>query len=740
MKTVKEARPVGSKGYQFGTFKGVYTPSVLTILGVVMYLRFGWVLGNVGLAKTLLIASMSTAITFMTGLSLSALATNRKVEGGGAYYIISRSLGVEAGAAVGIPLFFAQALGISFYTAGFAESVSSIFPQFSPLIVGSTTLVIMTILAYISADLALKSQFIIMSVMVLSLVSFFLGHDVQVSLPTSAVVPDIKPFWYVFAVFFPAVTGIEAGIAMSGDLKDPAKSLPRGTIAAILTGYAIYIAVPVFIAVKVSDLSILRHESMSLVMSHIARWGKLVVMGIWAASLSSALGSLLGAPRTLQALAKDRVVPRIFGRGWGKGNDPRIATATAFLIGLAGILLGGGNLNAIASVLSMFFLTSYGLLNVSAGLEELTSAPSWRPKFRVPWYLSIAGAFGCFATMFMINAGATFIAGFVALSVYFMMERRSLTARWGDMRSGVLMLIARNSIYALTKRMPDQRTWKPNLLVLSGAPTKRWYLIDLAGAISQDRGFLTVSAILPPDTPLDRISSFEKTVSDYLEKRDVSCVVKIYPAVNPLEGARTLSGSYGYGPISPNTIMLGATDKPEHYLQFAGFIKEIYKHKQNLVIVRESYEEIEQAPVGRRIDVWWYGTQQNLGLLLALVYLLKRSSSWKKSELVLKTIVKNAEDRQDTLDQLETFIDEVRLSARAEVLVQVCDDIFDDIRNLSRGADLVFLGMRAPNEEESDIAYSEYYKSLMDNTKGLPPTALVLAAEEMDYYAIFEED
>lgn len=740
MKTVKEARSAESRGYQFGTFKGVYTPSVLTILGVVMYLRFGWVLGNVGLAKTLLIVSMSTAITFMTGLSLSALATNRKVEGGGAYYIISRSLGVEAGAAVGIPLFFAQALGISFYTAGFAESVSSIFPQFSPLIVGSATLVIMTIMAYISADLALKSQFFIMSIMVLSLVSFFLGHDVQVSLPASDVVPDIKPFWYVFAVFFPAVTGIEAGIAMSGDLKDPAKSLPRGTIAAILTGYAIYIAVPVFIAVKVYDLSILRHESMSLVMSQIARWGKFVVMGVWAASLSSALGSLLGAPRTLQALAKDRVVPRIFGRGWGKGNDPRIATATAFLIGLAGILLGGGNLNAIASVLSMFFLTSYGLLNVSAGLEELTSAPSWRPKFRVPWYVSLAGAFGCFATMFMINAGATFIAGFVALSVYFMMERRSLTAKWGDMRSGILMLIARNSIYALTKRIPDQRTWKPNLLVLSGAPTKRWYLIDLAGAISQDRGFLTVSAILPPDTAPDRISSFEKTVSDYLEKRDVSCVVKIYPAVNPLEGARTLSGSYGYGPISPNTIMLGATDKPEHYLQFAGFIKEIYKHKQNLVIVRESYEEIEQAPVVRRIDVWWYGTQQNLGLLLALVYLLKRSSLWKKSELVLKTIVKNAEDRQDTLDQLESFIDEVRLSARAEVLVQVCDDIFDDIRNLSRGADLVFLGMRAPDEDESDIVYSEYYKSLIDNTRGLPPTVLVLAAEKMDYYAIFDEE
>lgn len=725
------------KGYQFGTFKGVFTPSILTILGVVMYLRFGWVLGNVGLAKTLLIVTMASAITFVTGLSLSALATNRKIEGGGAYFIISRSLGVEAGAAVGLPLFFAQALAISFYTAGFSESLCSVFPQFDPIIVGVITLVILTSLATISADLALKSQFVIMAIIFVSLVSFAIGNSGEIILPQVGDIPAAKPFWLVFAVFFPAVTGIEAGLGMSGDLKNPAKALPHGTIGAILTGYVIYMIIPILISYRLADMDVLRHESMNMIISLTSRWSGPILLGVWAASLSSAMGSLLGAPRTLQALAKDRVIPRFFGRGFGRGNDPRIATATAFVVGLCGILLG--NLTMIAPVLAMFFLTSYGLLNVSAGLEELASAPSWRPKFRIPWYVSIAGAFGCFATMFMINAGATFIAAFVAISVYVMMERRSLRARWGDMRNGVLMLIARNSIYGLTKRKSDERTWKPNLLVLSGAPTKRWYLIELAGAISQDSGFLAIAAVLAGDTPPEKVRGFEKTLSEYLEKRDVTAVVKIYPADNYIEGAIILAQAYGYGPITPNTIMIGASEEPDHFRSFSKFIKLVSSRSQNVVVVRES-DGLPGVAAGKRIDVWWYGTQQNLGLMLALAYLLKRSGAWRDAELVLKTIVEQPEDRFDLQARQEAFIESVRVNARAEVIVRSLDDTFENIRKLSEGADLVMLGMRAPFKDESEEEYCRYYEDILRNTNGMPPTALVLAAGEMDHYAIFESD
>ncbi len=318
------ANEPGKKGYAFGTFKGVYIPSVLTILGVVMYLRFGWVLGSVGLPATLLIVTLATSITFLTGLSLSALATNMKVGGGGAYFIISRSLGLEAGAAIGLPLFFAQSFGIAFYIAGFSEAVVGNLGAWLPAfmtakVIGVATLVVLTVLATLSADLALKAQFFIFVIIGLSLASFFIGGPVT-EIAGGVVVPKGIGFWPVFAVFFPAVTGIEAGLAMSGDLKKPSKSLPLGTMAAVLTGYVVYMSLPILLDRHVTDKTMLLNPN---VMRSVARWGFLIVAGVFAASLSSALGALLGAPRTLQALANDRILPSFIARGFGKPESVR---------------------------------------------------------------------------------------------------------------------------------------------------------------------------------------------------------------------------------------------------------------------------------------------------------------------------------------------------------------------------------------------------------------------------------
>jgi len=430
------AEAAEKQGYAFGTFKGVYTPSVLTIFGVIMYLRFGWVLGNVGLAGTLLIVTIATSITFFTTLSLSALATNMKVGTGGAYYIISRSLGLEAGVAIGLPLFFARAFGVAFYIAGFSEALMSVvnpLPMLDPAItaklVSVATLVGLTALAYFSADLALKVQFFIFMAIGASLVSFFMGtpESASLMLEPGTMVPLKLGFWAVFAVFFPAVTGIEAGLGLSGDLKNPAKSLPLGTMAAVATGYLVYMVLPVFISAKVQNTDILLVDLN--IMGTIARWSILIVVGVFAASLSSALGSLLGAPRMLQALANDRVIPRFIGRGFGKDKaDPRIATAISFAVALAAVLLG--DLNLIAPILSMFFLMSYGLLNLSAGLEGLIESPSWRPKFRVPSWVSLLGAVSCFAVMLMINAGSTIMACLIIGVVFYLVKRRRLNAHW----------------------------------------------------------------------------------------------------------------------------------------------------------------------------------------------------------------------------------------------------------------------------------------------------------------------
>jgi amino acid transporter len=419
----------GTKSGGFGTFKGVFTPSILTILGVIMYLRMGWVLGNVGLWSTLLIVTLATSATLLTALSIAATATNMRVGIGGAYYMISRSLGLEAGAAIGLPLFFAQALGISFYIVGFAEAVSAAFPVLPPRIVGVVTLIGLGALAYKSADLALKSQFVVMAVIALSLVSFFAGGTPAEGFADVATVPERATFWKVFAVFFPAVTGIEAGIALSGNLKNPARSLPVGTIAAVLVGYVVYIAIPIFLVSRVPADVLL---SDPLVMKNIAWWGNAILLGVWGATLSSAMGALLGAPRTLQALARDRVLPLFLGRGSGPDDEPRLATAIAFAVALAGIL--AGDLNLIAPILAMFFLTSYGFLNISAGIEALIGSPSWRPQFKVKWWISMLGAAVCFTFMLMINAGATLIAASVSGLVFYLTQRRQMRAYWDDTR------------------------------------------------------------------------------------------------------------------------------------------------------------------------------------------------------------------------------------------------------------------------------------------------------------------
>ena len=736
------AEQVEKKGYSFGTFKGVYTPSVLTIFGVIMYLRFGWVLGNVGLFGTLMIVTMATAITFLTGLSISAMATNMKVGGGGAYYIISRSLGLEAGAAIGLPLFFARAIGVAFYIAGFTEAVLALFGN--PLtglgihnialagkLISVTTLVLITALAYISADLALKVQFAIFAAIAASLVSLFMGNPSPDAfiIPPDAVLPPKATFWVVFAVFFPAVTGIEAGLGLSGDLKNPSRSLPIGTLLAIGTGYLVYMIMPVFLSLKVPNTDALRFDPN--ILSTVARWALPISIGVFAASLSSALGSLLGAPRTLQALAVDRIIPRFIGRGFGKDKaDPRIATAISFFVALAAVMLG--DLNLIAPILSMFFLLSYGLLNLSAGLEGLIESPSWRPKFSVPSWISLIGAALCFAAMLMIDAGATLISIFLTALVFYLVKRRRLNAHWDDMRYGILTLLVRFAIQHLNKLKPDERTWRPNILALSGSPKSRWHLVEMAHSLTRHSSALTVASILPvEDWSAEKVQTMESSMREYLEKREVDAMVKIFPSPDMLNGARALVRAYGYGPLTPNTILLGDTENHSNFNEFAELIQLVYRTQRNLIMLRES--EVEASDSAEEIHVWWGGNRDNIGLILTLAYQIQKSPVWKESKLVLKTIVDQEEERTQAIERLEGFIEEQRIPAEADVLIKRLPSFYDIIRQSSSDAGLVFMGMRPPGEDESHDDYGRYYGGLMESTKGMPPLAFVLAAEAIEF-------
>ncbi len=738
-----------SGGYAFGAFKGVFTPSILTILGVIMYLRFGWVLGQVGLAQTLLIVTMATAITFLTALSLSATATNMPVGGGGAYFIISRSLGIEIGTAIGFPLFLAQSVGVAFYITGFAEALAgsvdvSSWIEALPFaiteirLIAVITLLVLTLLAVVSADWALKTQLLILTVIMASLVSFFMGGPVAREIPETAVdlTADV-PFWVVFAVFFPAVTGIEAGLAMSGDLKDSAKSLPRGTLAAVGVGYLVYMAIPLVLMHYVPDRERLIADP--LVIRAVARWGILILFGVWAATLSSALGALLGAPRTLQALSRDRVMPRIVGRGFGRKNDPRIATVLTFVVALVAIMLG--DLNLIAPVLSMFFLTSYGLINFSAGLEGLIDSPSWRPRFRVHPSWSLLGGVACFATMIMINAGATFIALFLIGLIYAGVKRRRLRAQWGDMRYGILMLVSRFAIQRLARRRADERTWRPNILVLSGAPQSRWYLIEMAHAFVRSASGMTVAALVSGDQWVtERIRALRHSIEDYLDKRGIDSLVKVMRDDDFYKGAEALVKAYGYGPIRPNTILMGDSAAEEASEQYAQLVRAVYQMDRNLILVREPEGEGNEVHLKPDedlfIDIWWSGQQTNIGLMLTLAHLLKRDENWATAQLRLRRIVAADMDQTEIEQHIREHVERQRLEVEVELIVaEGADHPFDVIRKSSHDAALVFLGLRAPDPEESIAAYAAYYRHVHDETANLPVT-YVLTANQVDFEQI----
>ena len=727
------------KGYGFGTFAGVFTPSILTIIGVVMYLRFGWVLGNVGLTSTLVIVTVSSAITFLTGLSISALATNMRMKGGGAYFMLSRSLGLESGAALGIPLALAQAVGVSFYISGFAEALVQGVPYLKgidPRLIGIGTLVIITAVASKSADIAMKAQFFIMGAIALSLAVFFLGGTpAGLEGPPPASVPASLGFWTVLAVFFPAVTGILSGVGMSGDLKNPSRSIPLGTLAAVLTGYAVYMAVPVFLHRFVGDPGILKTDTMILKKCAVVQWP--VMLGILAATLSSAIGSLLAAPRVVQALAEDRVLPRLIGRGYGRNNDPRIATAITFAVAGTGIWMG--DINAIAPVLTMFNLTTYALLNLSAGLEEMMGNPSWRPTFRVKSFLSFAGFAGCTAMMFMISPGWTFIAIALELLVYWAMKRRALRARWGDMRMGLLMFGARFVIRKLSERPGDGRNWRPVLLVFAGSPKKRWHLVEMAAAISQNRSLVTVASVIPEENwSAERADSLRIATRAYLADRGIEAQVRIQPGGTSWGGMLELVRAYGWGPVVPNTVLMGPPTTDSSDGPYGKIVRALAVRRRNVVVVADNSDAAPPPANERTIDIWWRGKQANAPFMLAMACLVMRDEEWRGARLRICNIAEDSSRADESRRILGGFLSAARVKAETVVIIpEEGRTPMERICETSVGSDLVLLGLRHPAEGESDESYGAYVRQCRSATAALPLVAFALASEDVDFQSIF---
>ena len=717
---------------RFGAFGGVFTPSILTILGVVMYLRLGWVVGNAGLGGALLIVVLAHFISVLTGLSVSSIATNRTVGAGGAYFMISRSLGGAAGAAIGIPLFFAQALSIAFYVVGFTESLGMLAPDLDPRIVGTAVCVLLTLISLKGTDLAIKAQYFVMAAIALSLVSFFAGRSPSAPAEIAWINPEGLPFAVVFAVFFPAVTGIMAGVSMSGDLKEVRRDLPRGTMAAIGVGFVVYMAVPIWLAVNADSDSLTNNVR---VMWDISRIPILIFVGVWAASLSSAIGSILAAPRTLQALAVDGYMPRIFGRGSGPSNEPRVGLVFSFVLAQAAILLGG--LDILAQILTMFFLATYGVANLACGLEKWAASPSFRPSFSVPWWLSLGGAAACFYVMSIIDLVAMILAMVVCAGIYFIAQRRSLGNTFGDARHGIWAGLVRTSLQHYRRAPFHPVNWRPNLVIFGGSLARRYHLAELGSALVQDRGIVSFSQLI--EGKIAEFAQERREAIELLEEQvqqefpNLFCRVDVVSDIH--RGIVHVAQSYGAGNFEANTVMFGWTDKEERQESLLSALRDLLLLDRSVLIVKHDLDR--GLGVGRRIDIWWGGLERNGALMLLLAYLLSSYDRWREADVRILTVVPSEERKLKAEQELAGIMAQTRLTAEARVLVRRGADIAEIMREESGKSDLVLVGLRQPRPREKASDFFLHYDRILE---ALPTTMMVASAPSFEGAPVLFED
>lgn len=456
----------------FGTMAGVFTPTTLTILGVIMFIRHSWVVGNAGVLGAIAIVLLAVAITLTTALSLSSITTNMRIGSGGAFSVISKSLGLEIGGAIGIPFFFAQAIAVAMYIFGFREGVQILLPNVNALALDTVIFVLVMTIAFISTGFAFKIQYIILAIIVLSLVSIFgsllvndLNYDFEwmgnFSSSTDGDSEDTS-FWVVFAVFFPAVTGVMAGANMSGDLTNPRRSIPLGTLSSVVLTTIIYLCL-VFVAALIATPDELTNNYNVFIEKSL--YPPIVLAGLLGATLSSALGSFVGAPRILLALGEKNILPKSnFIAKRSRRGEPihsMLITAVIVIIGLS-----LRDLNTIAPLLTMFFMVTYAMVNVVLLIEQSLSLPSFRPSIKLPIIVPILGAVGSIAMMFVLNVAAAMFSIVFIMVFYFYLMRQKLKSDVDDSRSGLFIALAEWA----TKRTKELqsggevRSWRPDLL------------------------------------------------------------------------------------------------------------------------------------------------------------------------------------------------------------------------------------------------------------------------------------
>lgn len=702
---------------KYGVFGGVFTPTLLTILGVILFLRQGWVVGNAGLAGAWLIILISFAITGCTGLSMSSFVTNIRVGPGGAFSMISQSLGLEVGGAIGVPLYLSQALAVVMYIFGFragwewaAAAVG--FPAFSPLVIDLAVFGLIFVITLLSTSLAFRVQYLILAVIVVALGSVAIAAvrgpmdnpiewwgrfpgEPENNFPGTT-------FWAVFAVFFPASTGIMAGANMSGELKDPRRAIPVGTMAAIALSLIVYLGAAYWLmrAATIEELT-----GNYTIMIDRAFWGPAVLGGLLAATFSSALASFVGAPRILQALGSHSIVP---ASGWcarrtPKG-EPRNAMIVTAAIVLAAIMLR--ELNAIAPLITMIFLLAYATINLVVLIEQSLRLLSFRPLFRVPRAVPLIGLVGCLLSMFIINPVFSLVAIALVAALYFVLMRRKLTSPFGDVRSGLFTAVAEwGAKQVKLIQGTSERAWKPNILVPTEDPRRLRGTFEIVNHLASPMGSVKLLGVASEDAVetlqqrlLDSQQAFQDngvfTSATVIEAEEFPKAVKV--------GLQALGGAF----FRPNLLLLDLPKDKQTHESLAGLIMEAERQRMGAAVLVQH----DDAGLGRRkrINLWipdqapnWKMEMEFANLDLAILLAYRMMDSWKAQMTVIGAVNDSA-DRGRAEKFLQRLVDLARLPA--ETAVHLADGDFGRYASAAPEADLNVFPL--PAKLEADFLWS----------------------------------
>ncbi|XP_077987296.1 solute carrier family 12 member 9-like [Glandiceps talaboti] len=598
---------------QLSTFSGVFIPCVLSMFSVILFLRLGFVVGNAGFIGSVGMYLLAYFIVGMTVLSICAISTNGAIEGGGAYYMISRALGPEFGGSIGIMFFAANVFSSALYLLGLIEAIMDNFGpggfllpegslglpsgQWWVFLYSSILLVIGGAVCLIGAKMFAKTVLLIFLTVIVALISvlisFFVVDGDFVPLPhtnhkavfgnetaeyyglgdgdfsenlwsnytVDYTTGDQLSFTVIFAVFFNGVTGIMAGANMSGDLKDPSRSIPLGTILACVFTYITYNIVSLLVALTCSrDLL---HEVYSF-MQEINVWSPFVVVGIIAASFSAALSNLIGASRVLNAVAKDELVGiilRPFKHESANGNPwPAVLLSWA----LVQVILLIGQLNAIAPIVSVFFLLSYASTNLACLCLEWASAPNFRPSFiYFSWHTCLLGMVGCLIMMFLINPLYASVSIVVLILLFFYIHYRAPEASWGSISQALIFHQVRKYLLLLDIRKDHVKFWRPQMILLISNPRSCCQLIQFVNDVKKGGLFIMghVKVGQLDSFPSDPLLVENNAWLSLVDELKIKAFVELTLSATIRDGVQHLLRVSGLGGMKPNTVVLGFYDK-----------------------------------------------------------------------------------------------------------------------------------------------------------------------------------